>query len=154
MKEPREQHYHFAHRILPHLALSNPAKFLAALEDPEWIQVIWTRVGEDNKKPASGKGLKSEVRSGPGDTQIAIITMPAARNAGEAILAVILVRGNRARYFVLELNEERDGTPLMNHCEWSTHGEYREFGKIANGREPDVDAFVEACLKVWPAKSK
>lgn len=152
MKGPREQHYHFAHRILPHLALSNPAKFLAALEDPEWIDVIWTRVGEDNKKPMSGKGLSSEVLPAEGETEAAVITMPAARNVSEAILAVVLVRGNRARYFVLELNEESDGTPCMHQCEWSTHGEYRDFGKFATGREPDKAAFVAACKALWPVK--
>lgn len=153
MSDPREQHYHFAHRILPHLALSNPAKFMVALEDPEWIQVIWSRVGEDYKKPMSGKGLSSEFREAE-ETQVGIVTMPMARKISEAILAVVLVRGPRARYFVLELNEENDGTPCMNHCEWSTHGEYRDFGKFAGGREVDKDAFVEACLKLWPVKKK
>ncbi len=147
MSRPRDQHYQFAHRVLPHLALSSPAKFLLAAEDPGWIGLIWERVGDDNPRPISPKGLSTELRE-VGQDKVVLVTMPTARFPPEAILAAVVVREDKVRYFVLELGEDLDGNPNMMHCEWSTHGEHSNFGEFGSGRDPDPEAFLQACLEL------
>lgn len=96
----RQQHYLFAHRMLPHIAFDFGAASVLMLSDPdkapEFLQNLWRDCGEglegrDLVAPDGlTVGLSAEARRSRGDELICLVTLPAPEVAPEAYFVALV----------------------------------------------------------------
>ncbi|MDY7227920.1 hypothetical protein [Hyalangium rubrum] len=154
LPHPRRHHYEFAHRVVPHLFLKDPARFLGALHQGAvaFLEHLWGLVGEDVPKEevlaSSGLGVEFHVDD---DSVVAVLKLPPVRAVAEAILvgchawtspAKKQAAPAPARYFTLELGALEDGTLRTVLGEWETPS--WSHSNHGDGLPPTSEAFVAA----------
>jgi len=153
MKRPRDQHYVFAHRVLPSLFFANPEKFISTLNErgDSFLRLVWLRVGESVDNVIAPDNLSHQIRNLDTDTTTVLITLPLPKCMTEAYLVALVHRSEKkdssssqeplTRYIALEYGIELDGSPRTVLCEWTAEGIHRNMG---NGPEPTLEAFFTA----------
>jgi hypothetical protein len=159
MKEAREHHYLFAHRVLPHLAWDNPEGFyVTAFTDEESgrLQEWWETLGGqlDPELRLTPEGLSWSAF--PYDEHLVVsCRFPPPEAMTEAYFAAIicgplkgLTRGDLEttplRYMVLERGLEADGVTLRTVlCEWKRDGTHVNLG---TGPTPELEIFEAVAL--------
>jgi hypothetical protein len=150
----REHHYTFAHLALPQLFLSNPERFLGAMNQDggAFLEHFWKKVGEQvpREQVLSSEGMAFDVRSDP-QAVLAIVRLPPARVEAEALLVGCHYwrappqdpATPRARYFTLELRGQEAGQPQTFLGEWEQ--ENGHLSHVNHGEGPHtVQDFIAA----------
>lgn len=115
----REQHYVFAHRLLPDRVFADPEGFATIMRQPDardWLVRLWERAGDEargsNRPPLAADGLDVVI-----DNDRVVVTMPPPEAPIEAYAATVVRRDARWRYLVLErLGGPWDARAVL--CEW------------------------------------
>jgi hypothetical protein len=158
----REQHYTFAHRLLPQAIFSDPIAFLDVISGPsgaEALREAWTQAGPAFGMPPDGLAAETRV---VGEQVLVVITLPPPACTTEAYFVAAVLRAREAqddgqeveaRVFTLEYSDPSDGVPDAERahgdravallCEWTATGEHRNHGQAV---EPTVDRFVAAVM--------
>lgn len=145
---PREHHYRFAHRALPHFARQRPEELRRILTDPrafEFLRYLWDLIGKDlgPEKALPSVGLGCSLAEDTPQRTIAIVWMPEPVTPPEAWLAAVAfgptVTG--LRYFTLE----RSFGQRTALCEWKADGAHANYG---SGPGADADAFARAVVGI------
>jgi hypothetical protein len=162
-KVERTHHYVFAHRIVPEVALKDPAQVLTLLRGPEgnkFLQDLWAEVGESCPANLPSEGLRLTLEEVEGlDEPMALIRLPEPEIPPEAhYLAIVpwcekrllgLVQKRSLRCFTLEQGIKLSGGLRTVLCEWtrSEKGElvHRNYGV---GPEPNTSAFLARLSEV------
>ena len=153
--EPRDQHYLFAHRILPAIARRSPGQILEDLSDPEdadeVLRLIWDIPAEDlaGRDIVESEGLRAVVRRFEA-YRIGIVKLPPALKMTEAYF-VALVFGSApneegaiepalSRYIALERTFDSDEGEVS-----TVLGEWAEDSHLnyGAGPAPELDLFFE-----------
>lgn len=166
-KQPRAQHYIFAHRFLPALTFQMGVTTVLILANPEksdlFLHKLWNDVAEKNEIP-----LDEQITPDPlnatvervGDKLIAIVQLPPPQAVTEAHFVAIVsdlppepgdddapesiealrqqLRQTPLRYFSLENGYSLDNTPRTAFCEWTKEGHLN----MGDGPKPTREAFL------------
>jgi len=155
MRDPRHQHYAFAHVALPSLFFRDPEAFIAILNESKGnvLNDLWGYVGQNMRWPhlVTAGGLGCEIRNLDAQTTIALITLPAPQAITEAYFVALVYRPQKrgvlparealARCFTLECGIEVGGGSRTVLCEWTKDHMHINRG---DGPAPTPDAFLEA----------
>ncbi len=149
----REQHYIFAHMVLPGMGFSRPGEMLLTLgsdEAADSLKVLWKMAGEDlpSHERVVPEGLSCFMRK-CGDYAIAIITLPKAINTTEAHFTACAfgpvsqvpegqLHNLPMRYFTLEVGFTLSGEARTTLCEWTADPTHLNMG---DGPDPEPEAF-------------
>ncbi|MFO7562691.1 MAG: hypothetical protein R6X02_08600 [Enhygromyxa sp.] len=154
---PRDQHYVFAHVVLPQVMSGHePSRVDLAGQaaDVEFFRTMWDELADlVEGEPIPNAGLEVTYRKAD-ELEAMILTLPKAEVPGEAIMVAVVRRpvrrwllfsGHALRYFTLELGLNlTDDLQLAGHrtvlCEWSKGG-HRNYG---DGPDAEVDLFATA----------
>lgn len=158
---PRQQHYLFAHKILPQIVYQNPQKALGLLTSTEarpLLLRLWERLGEDlpekERLPAMGLGCHSRVLE---DGRIVVVVrMPPPERMTEAhFVGFLFTPGEKmlfffqkpptASCFTLEHSFQLDGTPRTVLGGWTPEGAHFNMG---DGPPADLNNFVATLLSL------
>ncbi|BCM88178.1 hypothetical protein IAD21_00005 [Abditibacteriota bacterium] len=168
LPQPRSQHYSFAHRLLPAIAMQMGAMSVLVLANSEkselFLQDVWRDCGQDAEGDdlVSPEGLQASVTRAE-DKLIAIVTLPRPERITEAHFVAILsdlppetddedsevseeahevlrlmLRSMPVRYFTLEKGASLDRTPRTVFCEWTSEHRHLNMG---DGPAPLEDHF-------------
>lgn len=148
---PRPHHYLFAHRLVPAMFFSNPARFMETLETggEGLLYFLWDRIRQDmsGAERLSPEGLRSEFIKLEEGVQVGVILLPKPTNQAEAFMTAAVYRAEGKgkveiqRYFTLEKSILLSGASETVLCEWSGLDQHLNYGA---GTKPEVDAFVKA----------
>jgi hypothetical protein len=160
--QPRRQHYHFAHQVLPGLLFSNPERFFQTLaqDGPGFLEFAWQRSAEPPRgaelsRPNPGSppdGLALRLEQLDPQTRLALITLPPPQAMTEAYFAAAIYHpaaqpddAPLLRYLTLEYSmDPATQRPLTMLGEWdSSQPIHRNWG---GGPPPELDAFRSAVL--------
>ena len=159
LNTPRQQHYVFAHAMLPRLLLDDPEKFVAILasqEAEDFLAYLWRRAGEEanDAQPVEPEGLGRTVEKLAEGIAV-LVRMPCPLAITEAYFGAVIMRQGKKglfrratpqiRYFTLELGVTDDGCPRTVLCEWNKDGHVN----YGDGPSPDPGQFLEAILNIW-----
>lgn len=163
----RQQHYIFAHKMLPHIAFEWGATSVLMLSDPDkasgFVENLWRDCGEglEGRDLVAPDGLCVETRRAKGQKLICLVTLPSPVVAPEAYFVVLvcddlpepdadddapetlelwrlLLRSTSVRVFTLELSQDLNGREHTVFCEWASDGRHLNMG---DGPRPDKNAF-------------
>ncbi len=159
-REPRPQHYRFAHQRLRG-AFHDPHECVGAFHSPDRdkiVRALWDEVtaecaAERLPTPLTADGIR--VHTARIQRYFtAIIEMPPPTGHGEAYFVALVLRhigvgGEGAgisevpalAYYTLELGEDRSGAHCTYLCEWKADGSRANYGR---GPAPVLEDFVEA----------
>lgn len=129
------QHYIFAHRILPGLAHSDPARFKAL--NAGQFRALWAHAAEH---ATEGDTSGPERLSVEWEDELLVVTMPPPEEPPEAFfVAVHFPSESEVRYLVLELGADLDGNQTNFLCAWEnkTHVQY------GDGYSEDREDFLD-----------
>ena len=150
---PRAQHYDFAHKLLPYIAIHEADDLIAdvAARGDKAIEhlyaIMHTHNVADPKERIDPKEIHWSLRK-VGDWNTAVvITMPTPAVTPEAYFVAVISCMNpggtppsTGRCFCLELTTDEDGKPAAVLCEWIGKS-HRNYGRFV---EPNEDDFVGA----------
>lgn len=124
------QHYLFAHRLLPEVFAADPEGMLAMLRGDASGPMLemWARCQQG--KPMSSQGLAARLIERPGFT-VGLVTMPPPQNSPEAYFIAMVFEPGPPRYLVLEKGAR--GTIV---------GQWNPRGNLGEGPPPEVDQFL------------
>lgn len=168
MPHPRTQHYNFAHRLLPSIAMEMGALSVLMLANPDknnlFLEDVWRDCGQDavGDDLVAPNGLGVSV-SRAGDQLIAIVTLPKPKRITEAHFVAIIsdlppetdddeadvseeaqdvlrliLRSMPIRYFTLEKGADLEGSTRTVFCEWTSEHRHLNMG---DGPAPSEDQF-------------
>jgi hypothetical protein len=143
-----QQHYAFAHRMLPSIFLNEPAKFIGTLEQAgnDFLYYLWESLG--NRLEASDlvapEGLDCQLNQLDNDTTIALITLPPPQQITEAYFVATVYRPPMKRFITLEYGSHGDGRQRTVLCEWTAD----IHSNMGDGPEPTLEAFFEAVVNL------
>ena len=148
----REQHYQFAHRILPQNAFERPDLALERLSGADasaFLHSLWHSVGNDlaPSQRIVPAGLSCEMREFD-NYRIALITFPAPLYVPEAFFSALAFDLPRSANHALELRYItlesgfvlEDGEKRTVLCEWTSAPTHLNMG---DGPPPELDAFFQ-----------
>ncbi len=151
---PRPHYYHFAHRLLPHLAQSNAAAFCGAMFSPDREKILaklWEDLGSnlplDHRLPTPSISVTPS-RIGMHLLILFAFPQPLGRTEAHfsAFLAGPLTSTNPdelnsapQKYYVLEHGFSLEGSPRTVFAEWSSDGSHLNYG---TGPPPTAEAFI------------
>jgi len=162
------QNYHFAHEVLPTHLFADPASVIIPLIAPEssglggrdFLLQLWKESGEPSDDGSivlpEGLDYTTDVFGHPNSTAC-LIQFPKPSKKPEAYFAAIVFDGpglaagtpRQLRYFVLEHQGEKNGTPKTLLAEWLPAGggklKYEEHGA---GTPPDMAAFTSRVRQI------
>lgn len=161
MKETREHHYLFAHRVLPHLAWDNPEGFyVTAFTDEasehlhQWWVTLGNQLDEEHRLPPEGLSWSAF----PYDEHLVVTCrFPQPEAMTEAYFATIIcgplkdltkeaLEASPMRYILLEYGLDADmKTPRTVLCEWTREGSHLNRG---DGPEPELEIFEAVALQI------
>ena len=158
MKEPRNHHYIFAHRVLPELFFRNPEQFIDALGEggDDFLLDLWERVGEmeinSGIERFTSVDLKCEIKKLGDGTNVVLITLPVPEGITEAYFIAAIYRPAVRkilfikkkvviRFFTLEYGWNLDDSTRTVLCEWKKGGVYYNMG---DGPEPTLQEFFKS----------
>lgn len=147
--KPRQHHYVFAHRVLPGMALSQPARFISELRGggDAFLRSVWDRVAEDvpTSLRLTADGLAFEIIDSDEGT-IAVVVLPEASGEAEAHFVALVVhhQPEKARFFTLE-----SAFSPVTQSRYNVLGEWTEDSHLNFGEGPSADqeAFVHAVME-------
>ncbi len=159
MKEAREHHYLFAHRVLPHLAWDNPEGFFVTAftdESSEHLHQWWNTLG-DQLDPENRMGTDGLSWSAfPYDEHLVVTCrFPPPEAMTEAYFATIIcgplkdltkeaLESSPLRYVLLEYGMDlNNGKPRTVLCEWTREGTHMNCGE---GPAPELEIFEAEAL--------
>lgn len=168
LPKPREQHYAFAHRMLPAIALQMGAVSVLVLANEDkrdaFLHDIWNDCGQNEagRDLVDSEGLGASVARA-GDKLIAVVTLPQPELTTEAHFVAIMsdlppetddedadnseearevlrlmLRSMPVRYFTLEKGADLNGQPRTAFCEWTSEHRHLNMG---DGPPPDEEEF-------------
>ena len=157
LRQQREHHYVFAHRVLAGAVLGDPERFVAGVMSGapmlERLQTLWDDMREHVTIPMDHDGLDVRLAPFRGEP-VPVVVFPEPAVAPEAhFVAVIpapqrwldrvLRRPRQWRYMTLEFSRRLDGSRTTVLGEWAFDQGmlHRNFG---SGPEPSVPAFLAA----------
>jgi hypothetical protein len=140
---PRQQHYFFAHRVLPGLFFQDPTGFAKAIErDGALLRRLWRRSGSFWSRLFGGGNVTCAKRKLPDGSSLLVIAPPAPLRTTEAHFVGLLLAPavREAAVYTLERHDSLEGevTTVLGGWVGDSHANY------GDGPEPTVDAFVEA----------
>ena len=142
----RQQHYAYAHQVLPMLFFKRPAEFYEAIQQDgeRFLLATWNQVGDDvaDPTPVDSRQLNLQKREGDG-REIFIVTFPTPQGVPEAYFAaMVYVKGVPSHYMTLERGVDPfTGQATTVLGEWTSDHRHENFG---DGPTPTVDEFVRA----------
>ncbi|MCB1248945.1 MAG: hypothetical protein R2699_06195 [Acidimicrobiales bacterium] len=147
---PRNQHYFFAHRLVPGLATRDPAAFIeaATTNGDAFAARLWeraaARVSADSEEPG---GLRVEVAEEEPPALVSIWLPEPIASPEAHVVSVVWRPGTDARTFTLERSE----SPITGEvgtvvCEWV------EQRHVNHGRTclPEPDAWTATVRELAP----
>jgi hypothetical protein len=152
--EPRQQHYGFAHMVLPSIFLGNPRAVLHKLirEGDLWVRQVWEECG--SRVPAEGRvvGASPTVRVVQGEGfSVALITMPPPLSSTEAYY-LACVEGVKRKWLLFPMRTHRYFT-LEKSMEGAFVGEWAAVGQHRLYDDDDIPisdaAFLEWVSRHW-----
>ena len=155
-REPRRQHYFFAHYVLPGLIFENIDTALETFSNPNvdiLLQRLWAiAVPEGSTEPPilPTSLAVSEFSPAPG-VRLFVFSLPQPVAMTEAFFtALACMTANSkpmVRYFTLELGFSQTHALRTVIGEWTPDRSHVNYG---DGPEPTAEAFVSALERFWP----
>ena len=158
----RIQHYQFAHRLLPEQLFADPVAVLVPLvsatgfsnEGREHLLRFWEAAGQDcsgNHLVASDSLTYSMTVLGHPNSTAFLIELPPPVKKPEAYYVLIVFDApgltcgtvRHLRYFVLQYDGQKNGTPKTSMCEWKPKADGKlEYVSLGEGPPPDKGEFM------------
>jgi hypothetical protein len=153
---PRQQHYLFAHKGLPRIVFSDPARALTLLTGPmgeAFVFDMWQRLGRElpaeDRVGVAGLGLFSRVE---GDATAVVVRMPKAQRVAEAHFVgfrfdkperafLFFQKPPEVRCYTLEFSRTLDGGERTVLGQWNARGDHLNHG---DGPPADLESFFRA----------
>lgn len=146
MIEPRDQHYLFAHRFLPHFFFDDPERFFEILENEgrRFLDWMWQRSGaqSDEGGAIAPEGLDINLFRFDERTVCACVTLPPPIGITEAywVAAVYRPEERFTALYTLEFGYDLDGGTRTVLGGWDGEGTHFNFG---TGPEADKHTFLD-----------
>jgi hypothetical protein len=155
-RQPRMQHYHFAHYALPEIIFNNLEHVVTTFSNPNanaLLAELWpeSRLEDSSEPPIVPAGLGVSRHDFPPDAIIFLFAFPQPTNLTEAFFTALAYWSHSSRphfrYFTLELGFNDSGTPRTVIGEWTPDRTHLNYG---DGPEPTAEAFLKRIASFLP----